>query len=111
MKNGEFPVGISPEGGLIFPKGQSYEELAEAEQKAVEELPFGAVYGEGHVADLYAAEQMAEWKELKMMAGSYPGCVLGIKENGSLCEAGITERIGSISDVLSWEDIVDVAIL
>ncbi len=111
MKNAAFPVGISVEGGLIFPKGQSYEELLAAEKKKQEELPLGAVYGEGHVADLYAAEQMQMWNSIQMVAGTYPGCVLGIKKDGSVCEAGITEIAGSIEDVLAWTNMVDVAIL
>ena len=111
MKNAGFPVGISEEGDLILPKGQSYEELVLEEQRVQEELPLGAVYGEGHVADLYAAEKMQDWKELQMVTGDYPGCTLGVLKDGSLCEAGITERVGSLDEVLSWSNIVDAAVL
>lgn len=38
MKNPAFPVGISEKGELIFPKGQSYEALMEAEQEKQAEL-------------------------------------------------------------------------
>lgn len=111
MKNEDVPVGISEQGTFIFPKGYSYEELVAQQQKYLAELPFGANYGAGVSAYIGAAEQSHAWTDLKLVTGSYPGSALGVKKDGTLCQAGIWEITGGIEDILGKRNIKDAAIL
>lgn len=111
MKNEEFPVAISTSGEFLAPEEWSLDELTKNLQETMSELPTDAVFGTSMSDYVEYATVMENWEELQLVVGDYPYSVLGLKKDGTLCEAGISEVVEDTEQVLQWEALKDVAIL